>query len=158
MKREGGRHGIWLMGLAGALVLSGVLVLLGLSVSRASADAASGWAAVDEILAQPRRYLDRQVTVRGVVLRVWGNGIVALRSHPVRQGLLVVLGEAGTQEGDLREGQEVEVSGQIHPLSRSELSGFQQLGLQVRDDVLLALYGRDPYLLADEVRPAGASR
>ncbi len=156
MKREGGRHGLWLLGLAGALVLSGVLVLLGLSLSRARAAVAADRVEVDAILAQPRRYLERRVTLRGVVGRVWGNGIVALRSRPLRQGLLVVLSDACVQQGGLREGQEVEVTGRVRALSRSELVGFRRLGVQVRDDVLLAVSGRDPYLLAEEVRTVAA--
>ena len=155
MNREGSRHAVWLMALAGALVVSSLLVLLGLSLTRASADV-GGDPAVDAILAQPRRYLTREVTVRGVVARVWGDGVVALRSHPLRQGLLVVLSGTGVQEGDLHEGQEVVVSGRVQPLCREELLRFRRLGLQVRDDVLLAVYGRDPYLLAEEVRPVDA--
>jgi len=144
---------VWLLGLGGALALSGLLVLWGLSAGRTGTEAPAGEAAVDAILAQPRRYLGKEVTVRGEVMRVWGNGVVALRSGPLRQGLLVVVDGAGVQDGELHVGQVVEASGRVSTIRRQEVQGLKYQGVELRNDILRAVHGCDPYIAAIEIRP-----
>jgi len=155
-----GRHIGALLTLLGALALSGLLVLAGLNRGRAIAEANPASAAgVDAVLAQPRSYLYRNVTLRGQVMRLWGGHVVALRSHSVRQGLLVVLEGQSASEANLHAGQRVEVVGEVRPLARAELQGLgQQLTADVSRETLLGIFGGDPYILAQEVRPvAGRS-
>ncbi|HOG45472.1 MAG TPA: hypothetical protein PLJ35_12905 [Anaerolineae bacterium] len=157
MKRSGRRHASWLVGLAGALVLSGLLVVAGLSAGRARAEVqgAPATAEASAILAQPRGYLFRSVVVRGEVIRLWGRRALALRCHSVRQGLLIVLSEHAAEAG-LRAGQTVDVSGSVRSVSRKELQALDHgRGVDADSGRLLARYGGDPYILADEVQPAG---
>lgn len=155
MDQQGTKHVFALMALLGALILSGMLVLAGLNAGHASAatDGTPMAAEVDAILAQPRGFLLKNVSVRGEVMRVWGTHVVALHSHSVHQGLLIVLGEQSVSEAGLRVGQRVEVTGKVRPICRAEVQALRQgLTTDVGGDSLLAIFGGDPYILADGVR------
>jgi len=152
------RHIGALMALLGALVLSGILVLAGLDSGRihAQASAAPAVVEVDDVLSQPRRYLYGQATLRGQVSRLWGQHAFTLRSHAVRQGLLIIIATKSSGEANLHVGQRVEVTGEVRPVARAELQALRPLTADVNADTLLALFSGDPYILAQEVRPAGA--
>lgn len=159
MNPDGKRHIAWLMTLAGALVLSALLVLEGLTAGQGKVQAGTATveAAVESVIAQPRGFLYRQVVVRGQVMRIWGRCTLALRSHPVRHGLLIVLGEQTVAAAGLRVGQMVEVKGSVRLLCRQELQMLRgDLGTDAIGDDVLVTYGAGPYVLAEEVRPAEA--
>ncbi len=153
-----GRHVGLLLALMGALALSGMLVVAGLRAGSAHAQAgpAPPAACVDAVLAQPRRYLHTDVTVTGEVLRLWGRRAVALRSHSVHQGLLVVLEGQSADEAGLRVGQRVEVWGEVRPMGQTEMRALDRwLLADANSDRLLTFFGRDPYILAREIRVSG---
>ncbi len=157
MDLDGRRRVVWLLSLAGALAMSASLVLVGLSSNRvrAAADVASPQAEVNSIIAQPRGYLFKSVVVRGEVMRIWGEHLVALRSRPVRQGLLIVLRAQDVAAAGLHVGQTVEVAGSVRPMCRQEVQALRhELGFDMGGDSLLATFSGDPYILAQEVRPA----
>ena len=160
MAQRRGKHFRALLALASALLFSGLLVLAGLDAGRSRAHAAAApiAAAADQVLAQPRSYLYQDATVRGQVLRLWGQHCFALSSHSVHQGLLIILDGQTAAEANLHPGQRVEVAGQVRPVARAELQALRPLMADVSGDTLLALFSGDPYVLAHEVRPlAGRS-
>ncbi len=150
---RGRRHILALAWTAGGILISGLLVLAGISASRASAQARAvpGQVRTDQVLADPRSYLSHTVTIDAEVARVWDGRALALRSHSIRQGLLVVLGREGAQmEVPLREGLRVQVLGTVRLMNRQEALA---LGMDPAHDDLPAIYRDDPYLLALQITP-----
>ncbi len=154
------QHMIWLACLGGGIILSSLLVLEGLTASRASAAAVPELPArmADEILTEPRHFLWRDVAVDGEVGRSISGRAFALRSRTVRQGLLVVLDEpAASAAPTVSSGRPVEVRGTVHVLTRQEVRALKKrLGVDL--DSLLATHGNHPYILALEVRPCPTAR
>lgn len=141
-----------------ALVLAVILVSLGLGAAACQPPAAipSGSdisVTVDEVVANPQRYIGQHVVADAQVDRVVGERVIALRSQTSAQGVLVIVGdEALRAVNSIQAGEWLHVAGVVQTMSRDQLRQVErQLGIQLDEDKLLSLANQAPFVVATQV-------
>ena len=156
MNRYRSEYAVWLASILGAMVLSGLLVLLGINASQVNAEAGYEWTrlATNGVLLRPRPFLHRTVTVAGEIADIWDQRTLLLDSSPLRHGLLVVLSNKALQGAPpLHKGQAVKVVGRLRFLTRREAQALASgLTTNARLRHLPAIHAHLPCLLATEVK------
>ena len=138
------------------LVLVAVLALLfaGLGCQAMVPQNPEMGVAVDEILANPQRYVGQSVLADGEMDRVVGNQVIALRAETTAGELLAIVSNQSLKGVDsVAPGEMLHVSGRVQMMSRDQLQRVQQeLGIQLDEEQLLNLANQAPFLVAASVR------
>jgi hypothetical protein len=108
---------------------------------------------IDELLADPGRYVGRRVTASGQVDRVVSAQVIALRSPASIGEVLAIVGDQAVSAVDAIEpGETIQVAATVQMMDREQIRQVElQLGVQLDEERLLSLAERSPFLIAQRV-------
>lgn len=139
-----------------------VVVFLGAAVASAGCQSVATPAAqteigvtVDDIMADPQRYLGEAVAAQANVARVINERIVILQSQTSNSQVVAVLSNQAVQSlSGLQAGQAVRLVGTVEPLTREGIMQVeQQLGVTLDEELLLNLASQAPFIVVQDASP-----
>ena len=146
------RRGL-LRSLAWSLMGMGILALSLIDAScqqPATMGTAEQSATVDEILANPQRFIGQTVVLDAEVNRVISERVIALESPVVNEEMVVILADQALQGVDsVAANDTIHVVGAVQPLTREQIEQVeQQLGVSLDEDLILQTASQGPFLVA----------
>lgn len=108
---------------------------------------------VDEVLADPQRFFDETVALRGEMDRTISERVIALSSTNADQGMLAVLADQALKRIDsLQAGDQLEIVGVIRPITQEQIRQVeQQLGVDLDEQQMVNLANQAPFIVAQSV-------
>lgn len=138
----------------GATVALALVALVALGCQPAVAPQNAGMGVtVEEILANPQRYVGQSVEADGQVDRVVGERVIALRSTAAAGEMLAIVSNQSLKAVDaIVPGETLHVNGTVQVMSAETVRRVeQQLGVQLDDEQLLNLANQAPFIVAQNV-------
>ncbi len=104
---------------------------------------------VDQILADPERYIGRLVEANATIDRAVSDHVIVLQSQSPDQWLLAVLSNQAMQSlGTIEPGETVHLVGIVQPVTRQQIQEAEkQLGITLDVDQLLNLSNQAPFVI-----------
>lgn len=136
-----------------ALILLGMAVLAtGCQPPATPTAQAEPGVTVDEVLADPQRFLGQTVAAQANVVQIVNERVIVLQSQLAGGEMAAVLSsQAAEQLRAVRVGEEVRVVGTVEPLTPEEIRQVEeQLGIDLDEQVLMSLAGQAPFIVVQE--------
>ncbi len=108
---------------------------------------------VDEIVADPQRFIGNSVSAEAQVDRIVSEQVIALRGQSTAQNVLAIVGDQSLKGIDsVQPGDTLHIVGVVQLMSREQLRQVeQQLGIQLDEERLLNLANQAPFLVVQKV-------
>lgn len=136
-----------------ALLAALACVALGCQGAVDAASASVAPVALDEIVAEPQRFVGHSITAEGCVDRIVGEQVIALRGQAANQDVLAVVNNPALKAVDsIDVGDTLRIVGAVQMISREQLRKVeQQLGIALDEDKLLGLAKQGPFIVASSI-------
>lgn len=107
---------------------------------------------IDEIVADPQRFIGRTVAANGQVARVINERVIVVRSLDSANELVAVLSNQALQSvGPVEASRPISLVGTVEPLTPEEIQQVeQQLGIKLDEQQILSLANQAPLIIAQD--------